>query len=155
MERVTVTRVSPASIAQYGSVVTVPTGSTTSEGPGYKFWSDIAHYRIDGETEVGICTVFSGAKQTISGAERHTRTPEILLPIDGPLILPLVREAHGKYVVDPFLVEVGEAVIIDRGVWHGPCFPVNQPTESYFVIFRRGTPVEDVEKCEIPLTEIL
>lgn len=154
MEHVTRQRATPVSFAAYGSVITLPSGQTTSESPVYKFWSDIAHYRIEGETEIGICTVFEGQQQVISGVERHLRTPEILIPIDGPFILPLAREINGKFVVDAFTVAVGEAVVINPGVWHGPCLPVKQPSESYYVIFRRGTPAEDVEKRTIPAAEI-
>ncbi len=154
MERVTKQKATPASFAAYGSVVTIPSGRTTSESPEYKFWSDIAHYHIDGETEIGVCTVYESQQQVLTGIERHLRTPEILIPIDGPFILPLAREINGKIVVDAFTVAVGEAVVINPGVWHGPCLPVGQPSESYYVIFRRGTPAEDVEKRTIPAAEI-
>lgn len=154
MERVTKQRATSVSFAAYGSVVTLPQGPTTSEGPEYKFWSDIAHYRIEGETEIGLCTVFAGPQQAVGGVERHLRTPETLIPIDGPFILPLAREINGKMIVEAFSVAVGEAVVINPGVWHGPCFPVNQASESYYVMFRRGTPAEDVEKRTIPATEV-
>ena len=136
-------------------MVTSPAATpTTSEGPDYKFWSDIAHYQVGGETEIGICTVYAQPASRVSGVERHLRTPEILIPIDGPFILPLVREEGGKDVVEAFRVEIGEAVVINTGVWHGPCLPAAQERESYFVIFRRGTPLEDVEKKTVPTVAI-
>ena len=155
MDRVATKRATKESFSEFGSVVTMPTGATTSQGPAYKFWSDIVHYRINGETEIGICTVYATGVRTLSGAERHPGTPEILIPIDGPFVLPLVRELNGKFCVDAFTVEVGEAVVINAGVWHGPCFPLNQKSESYFVIFRRGTPAHDVERCEFPALEVI
>ena len=48
-----------------------------------------------------------------------------------------------------------QAVVIDQGVWHGACLPVGRVESSYFVIFRRHTPHQDVEKKAIPVIEIL
>ncbi|HEX9006952.1 MAG TPA: ureidoglycolate lyase [Bacteroidota bacterium] len=154
MHAITPQKVSPQSFARFGRVVSTPTDAPTSQGPEYKFWSDIAHYEIGGETEIGLCTVYQQPDTTLSSVERHLRTPEILIPIDGPFILPLVREEGGKDVVEAFRVEVGEAVVINTGVWHGPCLPVGRTHESYFVIFRRRTPYEDVEKKQIATVHI-
>ncbi len=154
MNSITPTKVSPQSFIRFGRVVTNPTNSPTSQGSDYTFWSDIAHYEIAGETEIGLCTVYQQAATSLGTVERHLRTPEILIPIDGPFVLPLVREENGKDVVEAFRVEVGEAVVINAGIWHGPCLPVGQPHESYFVIFRRRTPHEDVEKKQIAPVQI-
>jgi ureidoglycolate hydrolase len=129
--------------SKYGKVVNAPSAEPTSEGADYKFWSDIANYSIDGETEIGICTVYKQEDETIYGLERHLRTPEILIPIDAPFVLPVLSESSS---LEYFQVDVGEAIIMNEAVWHGPCLPVGKKESSYFVIFRRRTPFEDVEK---------
>jgi ureidoglycolate hydrolase len=131
--------------SRYGKVVSTPSGKPTSEGDDYRFWSDIANYNIEGETEVGICTVYKQEDEKIYGLERHLRTPEILIPIDAPFILPVESEDENKQL-EYFQVDVGEAVIMNEAIWHGPCLPVGKSDSSYFVIFRRRTPYEDVEK---------
>ncbi len=130
----------------FGRVVTGPKGVPTSQASDYKFWSDIADYQIEGETEVGICTVFRQPKSSIAGLERHLRTPEILIPIDAPFVLPLLRDGVPEQEIQAFRVDPGEAVIIGSGVWHGACLPVRRRQSSYFVIFRKGTPHTDIEK---------
>ncbi len=45
-------------------------------------------------------------------------------------------------------MNVGEAVVLDPGAWHSACVPAEGAEATYFVIFRRGTPHEDVEKIE-------
>jgi ureidoglycolate hydrolase len=132
--------------APFGRAVEIPAGPTTSEGPDYKFWSDLAHYQITGETEIGMCTVYERRDAPITAMERHVGTPEILIPIDSPFMLPLLLPESPDVDARAFLVRIGEAVVINEAVWHGACLPVGKPECSYFVIFRRHTPAEDVEK---------
>lgn len=138
-----------ASFALFGSVVATPSGPPTSQAADYKFWSDLASYTINGETEIGVCTVYAQPDVEIGGMERHVRTPEILIPIDAPFVLPLLREGEPDEAAEAFRVDVGEAVVIDAGVWHGACLPVGKRQSSYFVIFRRRTPHEDVQKKSV------
>ncbi len=86
--------------------------------------------------------------------ERHLNTPELLIPIDAPFVLPVQLEESADSGVGAFLVNIGEAVVVDRAVWHGACLPVGKRKSSYFVIFRRNTPHEDVQKKVIETVEI-
>jgi ureidoglycolate hydrolase len=138
----------------YGRVVGMPKVRPTSQAADYKFWSDIADYAIVGSTEIGICTVYKQRKTEILGMERHLRTPEILIPIDAPFVLPLLLDREPETQAKAFQVNPGEAVVIDRAVWHGACLPVGKRQSSYFVIFRKNTPHEDVEKKHVQPFEI-
>lgn len=135
----------------FGSVASTPTDTPTAEGKTFKFWSNIADYRIDGNTEIGLCTVYRDDTLPLDIVERHLYTPEFLIPIDAPFILPIVGDDEK---VHAFKVEIGESVVIDPGVWHGPCIPVGKKEATYFVIFRKGTPREDVEKKQIDAVSI-
>lgn len=139
---------------KFGKVVKSPKGEPTAQAADFKFWSDIANYEIDGSTEIGICTVYKQPKNIINGMERHLETPEILIPIDAPFVLPLLKEGETEEQSKAFQVDIGEAVIIDKAVWHGACLPVGKEESSYFVIFRKGTPNEDVYKKEIKEIEL-
>ncbi len=147
-------RISRDNFARFGSVVARPGGTPTSQAADYRFWSDIADYAIEGETEIGLCTVYRQPKTEISGMERHLRTPEILVPIDAPFVLPLLIEGDSDEKAEAFRVDIGEAVVINRAVWHGACLPVGREESSYFVIFRRNTPHEDVVKKEVRKFEV-
>lgn len=147
-------RISPDNFKKFGKVVNSPTGKPTSEAADYKFWSDIADYKIEGETEIGICTVYRQKENIISGMERHLKTPEILIPIDGAFIVPLLIEGEDISESEAFRVNIGEAVKINDGVWHGACLPVDKVESSYFVIFRKGTPHIDVYKKDIQPVKI-
>lgn len=142
-------RISGKSFKSYGTVVLKPQGRPTSEGETYRFWSDIAHYDVDGSTEIGLCTVFARDGSPVTILERHRGTPEILIPIDAPFVLPVLAKGRDAGHLEAFSVDCGEAVVINAGVWHGACIPVNTEESSYYVIFKRNTPYEDVEKREI------
>ena len=146
--------ISPENFKKFGKVVTTPKGEPTSQAVDYKFWSDIADYFIEGETEIGICKVYKQPLNTISEMERHLLTPEILIPIDAPFTLPLLLDRESEDNAKAFQCNLGEAVVINKAVWHGACLPVGKNKSSYFVIFRKGTPHEDVEKKEIKKIEI-
>jgi len=137
------------SFRKYGKVVNAPSDAPTSEAKEYKFWSDIADYEIEGETEIGICTVYRQPENILIGLERHINTPEILIPMDAPFILPVLRDGNDEQSPELFKVDIGEAVVIDNGVWHGPCLPYKVNQSSYFVIFKKGTPIDDVDKRNI------
>ncbi len=152
--RVKAKRITAKNFAKFGKVVTPRRTEPTSQAADYKFWSNIADYLIEGETEIGICTVYAQPQRQITGVERHFRTPEILIPIDAPFVLPLVKEWDLSPKVEAFRVGVGEVVVINNAVWHGACLPVGKPQSSYFVIFRKNTPFEDVEKRVLRPVEI-
>lgn len=139
-------RISAESFRPYGSVATRPAGAPLAEDETFRYWSDAAHFGIEGETEIGFCTVYRQERDEVNWMERHMRTPEVLIAVDRPFLLPVMSE-DGK--VEAFLVEAGEAVVIARGVWHSACKPVDGDEATYFVIFRRGTPQEDVTKMDI------
>jgi ureidoglycolate hydrolase len=148
-------KISPESFSKFGKTVTPPMGKPTSEAKDYKFWSDIADYIIEGETEIGICTVFKQPKNEITGMERHLKTPEILIPIDAPFTLPLLLDGEDENLARAFQCSIGEAIVINKAVWHGACLPVGKSAASYFVIFRKNTPHEDVEKKNLIPFEII
>ena len=146
---ITIKDITSENFKKYGSVVTFPQQEPAAADKSFKFWSDIAHYSIDSETEIGLCTVFQQPETVIDGMERHLRTPEILIPIDAPFVLPLLLDDENETNVQAFQVDIGEAVVIDPAVWHGACIPVGKKESSYFVIFRRGTPFQDIEKRSV------
>ena len=146
MRSVTPARATAEAFARYGSVVAAPAGAPTAHDATFRYWSDLAHYAVDGETEVGLCTVVRQDEPRVTWVERHDRTPEFLVPLDAPFVLPVM---DGADAVEAFRVERGEAVVIGTGVWHGACLPAGTASATYLVVFRRGTPAEDVTKRDV------
>lgn len=150
MNRINYQRISGGGFRPYGSSAVPPEGAPLAADDTFKYWSDVASYYVEGETEIGYCTVYRQDRNVVDWMEQHLRTPEILIPIDRPLVLPVMSD---KGHVEAFRAERGEAVVIAPGVWHSACKPLDGEEASYFVIFRRGTPREDVTKKDIePVT---
>lgn len=150
MKRIAFQQISIDAFEPFGSTSATPSGPPLASDATFKYWSDVAKYEIDGETEIGYCTVYRQEDGVVNWMERHARTPEILIPIDVAFVLPVMSD-DGE--VQAFRAKPGEAVVIGQGVWHSACKPVDADEASYFVIFRRGTPQEDVIKTDIePVT---
>ena len=142
-------RLTADAFARYGTVARLPETAPLAATDQFRFWSDVAAFEHEGATEIGFCTVVrrSGEHaERVDWMERHARTPEVLVPIDGPFLLPVMA---GE-VVEVFRVEPGEAVVLAPDVWHSAGIPVGEAAVTYFVLFRRGTPQEDVVKTAIP-----
>jgi len=155
MFQVKIKNISTENFKDFGKVVSFPEKQPTSEAVHYQFWSDIASYSIEGQTEIGLCKVLKQKRNIINSMERHLNTPEILIPIDAPFVLPVMRKSDSGKSAEAFKVDIGQAVIINSAIWHGACIPVNQNESSYFVIFRRGTPAEDVQLSDTQEIEIV
>jgi len=153
MTQIAAVPISIEGFSAFGDVALLLDESPLAETVEFSFWSDAAHYRIDGETEVGFCTVYPHQGNRVAWMERHERTPELLIPIDGRLVLP-VMSGDEVPEVRAFEFGPGEAVVIGQNVWHSACLPKGSGAVQYFVIFRRGTPQEDVIKVEIPAVSI-
>lgn len=138
--------ISPRSFERFGRVASLPGTEPLAEDDTFSYWSDVASYEIDGATEVGFCRVYRRRPDHVDWMERHDRTPEILIPIDRAIVLPVMGRDRR---VEAFRIDIGQAVVIDRGVWHSACRPVGGEEATYFVVFRRGTPQEDVIKTEV------
>lgn len=146
MKKIEAQQLTAEAFQPYGRVFKPPTDRPLAESDAFSFWSDVVHFEINGEAEVGWCVV-RAHDAPIDWFEKHDRTPELLIPVDAPMILP-VMDADAN--VAAFRVDVGQAVIINRNVWHSACIPAGgAASASYFVIFRRGTPAEDVMKTEV------
>src|SRR3989338_1375238 len=96
----------------FGKVFKTPTGPPTAKAAEFSFWSNVISYSIPGETEVGWCTVYRDGEVIVHSVEQHLRTPEVLIPVDGPFVLPVIRESSNLAGLEAFRVEVGEAVVI-------------------------------------------
>ncbi|HLE56371.1 MAG TPA: ureidoglycolate lyase [Rhodothermia bacterium] len=148
MTQITSVPINIEGFSAFGDVALMLDEPPLAETAEFSFWSDSAHYRIEGETEIGFCTVYPHRANTVTWMERHERTPELLVPIDGRLVLPVMTDGDDPQV-RAFEFGPGEAVVIGQNVWHSACLPLGSQGVTYFVIFRRGTPAEDVTKTNI------
>ncbi len=141
-------RITPENFARYGRVARLPGEPPLAGDAAFSYWSEAAFFHVEGETDVGYCTVYAQPAPAVAWVEKHDRSPEVVIPIDGAVLLPVVGSGEGD-AVEVFEVRPGEAAIVGAGVWHSACHPAGGQAATYFVLFRRGTPREDVVKKDI------
>nr|WP_281416208.1 ureidoglycolate lyase [Deinococcus aestuarii] len=82
--------------------------------------------------------------------ERHVRTPEVFLALDGRSLF--VVGAPGE--ADPvglraFVIGPGQGVLLHPGTWHWAPYPIT-PTATFLLVLRAETPEHDIETLDIP-----
>jgi len=144
-----VKKITPTSFAKFGKVADAKIKPPLVDAENLKFWTTITTYTVDGETEIALCQVKKSV-DSVEMLERHVKTPEILVPIEGDFILPVApagnlqdpEETPEASSVEAFLVRSDQAVVMEKGVWHTAPIPIGEET-SFFVIFRKETTKQD------------
>ncbi len=147
---VKVKKLTASSFAKFGKIADAKIKPPLVDAENLKFWTTIATYTVDGETEIALCQVKKSV-DSVGMLERHVKTPEILVPIEGDFILPVApagnlqdsAETPEASDVEAFLVHSDQAVVMEKGVWHTAPIPIGKET-SFFVIFRKETTKQDV-----------
>ncbi len=128
---------SAEAFACYGTVYDLASGSdenvvwTTGNG-----WSDGFTHKplIDGNGHLGM-TRGGAAPWHCAEMERHLGTEEAIFCADAPVVLAVApasaAPAPRRDQIEAFIISPGQAVVMDRGVWHDACRGLMRPT-AYF-----------------------
>lgn len=113
--------------AEYGSFynLTEPKGHNLGT-----FYHDHVLYPVSGNMAIGFSSLVAEKvdKMVVTKAEYHNSTAEILLPLDGDIILHVAPPSNGPVpeLTEAFLVSQGTVVRMNTGVWHLAPFPVEK-----------------------------
>jgi ureidoglycolate hydrolase len=148
----TIIEKSDARLAEYGYLVGLPSSAPPIENEELRYWPTLAPLELDdGPCEVGVCEVVRRPFR-VSQMERHVRTSEFVAPMNGELIVPIAlrtaTRAPGQGLVG-VRVRTGEGLMLHPGVWHWAGYP-DRDRLMFWVIFRRGTALEDLEIAPLP-----
>lgn len=108
---------------RFGTCTKVMKGEGRSGTGGWKAWmtpevcmEEAAHF---GFTKV------AGMPFTVDKMERHTKTTELMVCGDKPMVLAVAdSDPAGKAKAEDiaaFLIQQGEIVVINKGIWHDAC----------------------------------
>ncbi len=133
--------------------VTLPTRPSDVGNEVGDHWAGVAVMRIEGEVDVGVMRVRQRPTKYDS-MERHLRTPELIVALDGAVLLPVSVDAESGDGPDidrlrVLRVDQGSGVLLERGVWHAIPFPLDAPVNC-LVVFRRNTASDDLEVKSLP-----
>jgi len=136
------------SFSKFGKVVEIP--RTLDETKTVNYWGTLATFKVEGQSEVGVCIVKKNSNR-MDSMERHVKTPEVLVPIEGDFVLPVALskdledpdERPSAENVEAFYVNDKQCLVMAEGVWHWAPFPAWEQA-SFFVIFKKETSKSDM-----------
>lgn len=116
------------------------------------YWQGVGIMDFEGEVDVGVLRVHDRAP-TFAEMERHHRTPELLVALDGDLLVPVTVGDDEPAIegLDVVVVNQGTGILMGVAVWHAIPFSPTAPT-TCLVVFRRGTSTDDLEVMPLPTT---
>ena len=113
-----------------------------------------------GGYQVGIC-IAKKRPMIVDELESHVQTVEFLGAMNGSFVVAAApsKEVDGQRVPDvdkavALLVEQGEAILFDVGVWHWTPFAVEEES-NVLVIFKTDTPANDFNGYKVDPIEIV
>ncbi|HEU5102856.1 MAG TPA: ureidoglycolate lyase, partial [Roseiflexaceae bacterium] len=125
----------PAAFAAFGHVIAQPARTPDATGPGWQWWGEIAQLAAD-QRPFGVGYLdLRPAELRFDWAERHMRSPEMLIPAGGDCLVyvgpPEHLETPGRLPAldrfQAFRLRQGQAVVLNPGVWHGAPLAIDRP----------------------------
>ena len=129
----------------FGKIIARPDRGEDAQGPGWKWWGENALMEsADRPYQIGYLEL-KPAELKFDWAERHMRSAVLIIPTGGNC---LVYVAPPDYPNEPermppferfqvFKVRAGQAVLLDRGVWHGAPLAIDKPLNAIVLLLSR------------------
>ena len=146
MKKIKAEELTSENFIDFGVVVNTPK-TDPSLPSGYV--PKLATFHIDGEAEIGICTIHKSA-EPVTRMERHLKTMEIFVSIEGDFLLAMSRpevpddpeDIPQAEKVKAFHVREGQTVVMKPGSWHGV---ISLDARcSFLIIFKKDTAKDDL-----------
>ena len=134
----------------FGRVIQQPDRVQDAQGPGWRWWSENALMEsADRPYQIGYLHL-EPAELKFDWAERHMRSAELIIPTGGDC---LVYVAPPDYPDEPermpaferfqvFRVRAGQAVLLEKGVWHGAPLAIDKPLQAIVLLLSRTGEVD-------------
>jgi ureidoglycolate lyase len=142
-----------ASFAGLGTVVERPGAPPDAEGHGLAWWAEAALLDDEAPYALGFLDL-QPARMRLDWAERHARSREAVVALSGPcLVYAAPADSRPPDGLRAFRLEPGQAVVLERGVWHGAPLALDG-SGTALVVLRRGTGDDDVELVHFEPIEV-
>lgn len=121
------------------------------------YWTNQLSLEKNMDHHVGVLTEFE-RPVILEKLERHVKSQEVFIPVSG---VSMMFFAPAGYPDDPngvpelrsiecfkIVPEHVMAILVDRGVWHYPAFPISS-TATQLVILRDGLEGDDIQTVQL------
>lgn len=147
-------RLSVESANGYGDLIRIPVAGEREpllSSDFFNHYGPMAQMPCDGLFELGI-TTFKNRPLIVDKLEQHAMTAELLLALDGPMIIPIAKIKTEDSVAMPdertikaLYIEKGEGIAFYEGMWHWAPFPAGDTEfSSVLVGFKADTAQDDI-----------
>ena len=147
--------------APFGQVIQQPSAAADATGPGWQWWGETLLMAGDSRPYgVGYLHLDPAAPR-FDWAERHMRSPEVLIPTGGACLVyvgpPEQPEQPDR--LPPlerfrvFRIEEGQGVLLHPGVWHGAPLADGGPL-NVVVLLLQGTGATDTSLVRFEETPV-
>jgi ureidoglycolate hydrolase len=133
----------------FGRVIARPEEPADASGAGWDWWGEAGVLTGDGRGYALGYLDLVPTELTFDWAERHDRTTETILPLGGACVVYVASPADAPAGFRAFRVQLGQGVVLDRGVWHGAPFALHGPLAAA-VLLARGTAAQDTVVSRFP-----
>lgn len=148
---VSLNEISRENIADYGTLIDTGDRPADFSSEVFSYWDGLDAITAEGRVSFGILESYPGPLVAVN-MERHTRTTETIIPLDGDIILVLCRPTdEARADLDSaaaFRIPAGKAVTLKTGTWHYVPLVADRPVKA-MIVFRAGTPNDDLFVDEI------
>ncbi|MEF2966653.1 ureidoglycolate lyase [Paenibacillus sp. M1] len=142
--RINVEELTEEAFRPFGKVIDLPSAAPSKTGDGWDCWSYVQMLDVDVPVGAGL-VVTKEREFQVASMERHVSREELLLPFDKEIIQPVALcaniddpdECPDPLSVKCFKIKPGQAIILGRGVWHSPAYPVVGDARYMFVIEKK------------------
>lgn len=132
----------------FGSIIEGLGKTPTISNEELDYWGSIRKLDIRNP-----CVSFLTVKRRdfeIDKLERHVNITEVFIPLEGVSIFPMAPP--GEIIplenVNAFLLDGSKGIVMEKGVWHYPPFPITEKA-TFAVILDERTIDEDLEIRDI------
>ena len=143
MKQIKAIHATPENFKRFG-VIHRLTDNECFSGDGWKCWMTNDPV-MDQPAHFGCTYVKTYPPYVVSAMERHTKTKELMVCGDArPIVVALADSdpsGHAKTEdIQAFILEPGEVLVINAGIWHDACRGTNHEALYYFLSLETDEP---------------
>jgi ureidoglycolate lyase len=138
----------------FGTIIGLPKTKPSASTPALDYWDEVIHLPI--EDRAASFLLCKRNPFEFSSMERHVKTSEIFIPLEGYSIFPFappnrLEDPKAKPDVnklEAFIFDGTQALMMHKGTWHVPPIPLTEQA-TFLVIFGKNTAKEDIDNSEL------
>lgn len=136
----------------YGYVLSKEDGEPLAKNEELTYWGKVSCFGMSESVSTGI--LYNHKRDPIiKKFERHVKTPEVLVALEGDSIICLAKSTcnpdKDTESVKAFYIKQGDAIGLHAGTWHWVPIPINCEKSKFLVVFANGTEDNDMDFSDL------